>query len=342
MKLAFKKWNKIPQYRNIIQSVHMHHDFAGKDELDNPIYKHTTDYPTLRFTGTVKIHGTNAQITYKKGLGIQVGKRSSLIGQDQLGAHFGFNQFVQVQYQQEFIDWFEELEKFYGLTESQQLIIYGEWAGGNIQRGVAVTQLPKSFYIFGVRILEEINDELTSSDLIVKNLPACPVDRVYNINEFPTYEIDIDFNNPKASQNELVEITNKVEEECPVASQLGISGIGEGVVWKNEETGLMFKVKGEKHSVSGVKILAEVDPAVLQNIQDFVSHVVTENRVKQAIQETEAITKQDTGKLLKWVSQDIITEESDVLKASGLEWKQVASGVSNRARLMFFLEIDKL
>jgi hypothetical protein len=338
MKLQFKKWNKIPQYRNIIQSVHMHHDFVGKDELDNPIYKHTSDYPKLKFTGTIKLHGTNAQITYKKRLGIQVGKRSSLIDQNQLGAHFGFNQFVQVQYQQEFIDWFKELEQYYNLKETQQLIIYGEWAGGNIQNTIALTQLPKSFYIFGVKILEE--DEVITHP--VHDLPVCQTDNVYNITDFPTYEIEIDFNNPKASQNKLVEITNKVEKECPVATQLGIKGIGEGVVWNNEETGLMFKVKGEKHSVSNVKTLAEVDPVVLQNIQDFASYVVTENRVKQAIQEVEASTKADTGKLLKWISQDIIAEETDVLKASGLEWRQVASVVSNKARLMFFLRIDKL
>jgi hypothetical protein len=40
--MIFKKWNKIPQFRGILQSLHAAHDFTGKDDLGNAIYKNTT------------------------------------------------------------------------------------------------------------------------------------------------------------------------------------------------------------------------------------------------------------------------------------------------------------
>jgi hypothetical protein len=340
-KLQFKKWSKIPQYRSIIQSIQMNHDFVGKDDLDNPIYKHTSDYPTIEFKGTIKIHGTNAQISYKKGLPIQVGKRSSLIEQDRLGGHFGFNQFVQVDHQQEFIDWFKVLDEKYNLSDDEQLIIYGEWAGNGVQSGVAIGELPKAFYIFGAQVLKDGK----VIHLSVQDLPDCPVSRVFNIHEFPVYEMSIDFNNPKASQNKLIELTLAVEELCPVADKQGVKGIGEGIVWRGfyKDQFHTFKVKGKKHSSGNkVKTLAEIDPAVLQNIQDFVTHVVTEGRVKQAIHELQINSRQDTGKFLKWISEDILAEELDTLNASDLQWSEVNKAISRRARLMYFLEIDKL
>ena len=82
-----------------------------------------------------------------------------------------------------------------------------------------------------------------------------------------------------------------VEQECPVAKKLGISGIGEGVVWTNitehpmlENTHLFFKVKGQEHSVSHVTSLAMVDTEKVKNIAEFIETVVTENRLKQGLE----------------------------------------------------------
>lgn len=336
--MKFIKYHKIPQFRDVIRTIQTQSDFKGKDEEGNPIYE-KSEYPILEFKGTVKLHGTNAQISYKNGE-IKIGKRSSLIGTEHLYAHFGFNQFVQVQHQQAFIDWFKSLDPM--LDEGDQLIIYGEWAGTGIQKSVAISELPKSFYIFGVKVIDEDNNEYwhdSNQELFKPNIP-----NVYNINDFPTYSIKIDFNNPKAVQNTLVELTTKVEEECPVSSQLGVKGIGEGIVWTSfwKDEKYIFKVKGEKHSVSKVKTLADVDPVELQNINDFVNYACTVNRVEQAIQETGADSRSKTPDLLRWIANDIIKEETDVLVKNGLEWKQVAKQVSHRARLIYFELLDKL
>jgi len=67
-------------------------------------------------------------------------------------------------------------------------------------------------------------------NMVLNNISS--ENKIYNIYDFPTWEIEIDMENPKQIQNQLIEITNSVESKCPVSSQLGSDGIGEGVVWK--------------------------------------------------------------------------------------------------------------
>ena len=66
-----KKYPSIDQFRNVIRAVKTNHDYQGKDtETGEPIYQHTSPYPTLTFNGTVKIHGCldeNTLITLANG-----------------------------------------------------------------------------------------------------------------------------------------------------------------------------------------------------------------------------------------------------------------------------------
>lgn len=52
-----KKFTDIGQFRNVVRAVKSRHDYKGRDENDDPIYGHTTPYPTLKFRGTPKLHG---------------------------------------------------------------------------------------------------------------------------------------------------------------------------------------------------------------------------------------------------------------------------------------------
>ena len=62
--------------------------------------------------------------------------------------------------------------------------------------------------------------------------------RVYNIEQFDTFEVTIDFADEKSKDEAIAkmsECTRGVREECPVAKALGASGKpmnGEGIVWK--------------------------------------------------------------------------------------------------------------
>lgn len=57
-----KKFPSIEQFRNTVKSVQLTHDYVGRDTNEDPIYEHISDYPVVQFTGTVKLHGTNAAI----------------------------------------------------------------------------------------------------------------------------------------------------------------------------------------------------------------------------------------------------------------------------------------
>lgn len=345
--MKFQKYPKIQQFRNIVRDINLNADYKGKDEFENPIYEQSVK-PILNFRGTVKLHGTNASVYYAPDEGLRVGKRSSLLADDALTAHMGVNQFVMVEKKDYFLNLMRRVKSIFFGYENEQIILHGEWAGQGIQKGVGVSQLPKSFYIFDCQIYNPKRDEsiwldIRSIDIKTGHRGSKVEPNIYKITDFPTYEIEIDFNNPGLVQNKLVELTNEVEKECPVAKQLGVLGTGEGIVWKTEwnHRRYMFKVKGEKHSISKVKKLASVDPEVLKNINEFVSYACTKNRIEQAINETKAKEKKDMPDLLRWMANDIIQEEIDVLKANNLEWKQVAKDCANRVRQYFFEKIER-
>ena len=210
-----------------------------------------------------------------------------------------------------------------------------------IQKGVGISFLPqKSLFIFGIKVQDEW--------LPVKEISSvcCDQSGIYNIMNFPTREITIDFNNPIFSQNELVKATEEVEEECPVSKQLGIeeSLLGEGLVWTPndpelaKDSGNFFKTKGEKHSISKTKSVAAVCPEKLRSVQAFIDYAVTDNRLEQGIGEV-GLDQKLVGQFIGWVNKDINKEEGDVLEESNLTMKDVGKFTANKARQYY---LDKL
>lgn len=339
--MKFKAYPKIKQFRDIVRAVQTRSDFKGQDEDGNPIYE-KSERPTLKFKGTTKLHGTSAGICYTPTKGLVAQKRSSFLPVESLdGVHFGFNEFVQGRRKTQLLSWMEKLHNKY-CTPYQQITVYGEWAGQGVQKSVAISELQKTFYVFDVRVYDEVLDQSEWITLEEEDKPE--ILGVCYVDDFECWEMEIDFNQPQNSQNQLVDLTLKVEEQCPISKYFGIDGIGEGIVWTAYWKGerYCFKVKGEKHSTSKVKKLASVDPEVLKNIQEFVDYACTQNRMDQAIMETEADSKRNTPDVLRWMANDIIKEESDVLESNNLTWKQVAKEVSDKTRRYFFEKLDKL
>ncbi len=338
----FNKYPSIDQFRNVVRQVTSMTQYQGKDEEGKAIYDNTVSLPTLTFKGTVKLHGTNAGVGYNPSTGeIWAQKRTDLCTVEKDNAGFAF--FVEknkMAFEHIFgliVDY-----KMFGDVKSEDTItLYGEWCGGNIQKGVALSELDKMFVIFGLKI----NEEWVSCHELYLGAES---KGIYNINIFPTFSIDIDFNNPALSQNELSDLTIAVEEECPVGKALGVSGIGEGIVYTNDDMDhrLQFKVKGEKHSATKVKKLAKVDTEKLNSISEFVEYAVTENRLNQGIEQVfttkgEEIDIKQMGAFLKWVMSDICKEEMDTLVENNLEPKDVAKSVSNKARGWFMAKLEE-
>ena len=239
------KFPSIEQFRTVVTNINRQFNFVGLDENGEAIYDQTLPKPTLTFKGTVKLHGTNAGVCYNSIDGLWAQSRENIITPTSDNAGFAF--FVESN-KATFIGLIEEVSETEELDLSKNTVsIYGEWCGGNIQKGVGITKLEKSFFIFGVKIspIVDIND----ADAVKAN-PAYWVDytylkanekRIYNINDYETYSIDIDSNMPQLKQNELSDITIKVEEECPVAKAFGFFVWKDNIAYENEEGRIWFE-----------------------------------------------------------------------------------------------------
>jgi hypothetical protein len=313
------KYPSIGQFRNLVKDI----QFAYKGAL-----------PAVRMVGTVKVHGTNASVVIT-GSGDQYPQsRSNIIsvGSDNMGFaawHHGNRDL--------FRGFADKIRRDCELESDDTIVIYGEWAGKGIQRGVAVSDVDKFFYAFGVKVILTDDSEKWLKDYpLIHCEPGIIDSRMVWVDS-----IEIDFNSPQSIVNTLVDITNNIEHQCPVGKFFGVEGVGEGVVWRYiDDKGNLFqcKVKGEKHSSSKVKKLAEVDTEKLNSVREFVDYAVTENRMSQGFKEVcnDIADRKMLGKFIKWVSTDVVKEESDTLAESGLCMKDVGGALSRKAKDWFF------
>ena len=318
-----KPFTDIGQFRDVIRGVKSHCDYKGKDENGDNVYAHDKPYPTLRFRGTVKLHGTNASIIkYADGNYVFQSRENEL---ELTKDNARFMALMSAKPYQKLFD---------GIEFNEWCGIYGEWCGEGIQKGVAIATLPKMFVIFAVRIDGVYQDMDDYAHLKMEE------HGIYNITQFPYWDLDIDFNYPEIAQNKLIEITMQVEKECPVGKYFGVSGAGEGVVWVHnniaEGTRYVMKVKGEKHQNSKVKTLTTVNVEEVENMRAFIDYAVTENRMEQGISKLIEnhipIDIRSTGDFIKWVYNDVIKEESDTIIANKIDVKKLGAAVSAKAK----------
>jgi len=330
---------KIAQFRNVVSNINREITFTGLDEDGKAIYDPSIKKPTLTFKGTVKLHGTNASVCFNSENGFWIQSRQNIITVEKDNAGFAF--FAESR-KSEFLTLLEILaDEDDNIDAECTISIYGEWAGKGIQKGVGISQLDKAFYVFGVKVSKPQDEEFNSYWIDSSNVRNTEC-RIFNVEDYETYSIDVDFNMPQLAQNKCGEITEKVENECPISKAFGIdNGLGEGVVWSVEykDSVHRFKVKGDKHSVTKVKKLASVDIEKLKTIQDFINYSVTENRFNQAIENVfgkEDLDVKKMGDFIRWFVKDITSEEMDTMVENGLETKDVNKYISTKVREMFF------
>jgi len=228
-------------------------------------------------------------------------------------------------------------------TTSQDIAIFGEWCGRGIQKGVAISELPKMFVVFGIALVDSEGDKTYLTREQVEYACAVLPEQIKCIYDFPTYELLIDFENPSESQNKLNAVTEAVEAECPVGKAFGVTGVGEGVVWRcveegYEDSGYWFKVKGSKHSQSKVKTLATVDCERINTIKELADRLAHNGRLEQQHQQVfDTLNGGQTdmtkmGDFIKAVMADIFKEDADIIAASGFTGKEISQPVFNLCR----------
>ena len=293
----FKSYESIDSLSNHVYKLKKIHDYKGQNEEGNPIYQHTTPYPVIKYTGKVKLHGTNACISIIDGV-VSFQKRSAIL--EGKADNAGFKAHFRGKENQ-----LKELYKHLG----NEVYIFGEWCGYSVQKNVACSQVEKFFCIFSVFAGGKYHD---IEDVSIPEL------RIFNINSGKTYEVEIDMGNPELSEDYINNATNETEKECSFTKNVfGISGIGEGVVWYNDNIPC-FKTKGLLHKISGKESRIKVEIPMFQESVDFVNSVVTTARVEQCLTELNlSPIKSNYGKIIPWVIGDILKEELITIDSNG-------------------------
>lgn len=309
--------------------------------------------PTHTFIGTVKLHGSNASVRYVHATGELIPQsRNRVLSLDSDNA--GFAWFVET-HKQAILDLILSIYPHDNDGSMyKELTLFGEWCGGNIQKKVALSEAPKHWVLFAMKLkLSKYGDD---TDAIYVPLPDDVYNNsigVYNIYQIPTYEVTVDFLNPEHASQELYDLTLAVEKEDPwVKTMFGISGIGEGIVWAaKDHPGLSrawFKTKGLLHKNEGDTSKVhkiQIDDDKLASIKELVQAILPEWRLEQGVSYLKEndidLTPQNTGNYLKWIAKDILKEETSTIAASGFDWKQVQGQVMQTARNYYLTEIQK-
>lgn len=168
------------QFRDVIETVQKH------------------SYRKRTFVGTIKLHGTNAAVVFDKHAGFHCQSRNHIISpaMDNLGfARFMYPLAERFLLERLLADC-PILRRHYDRGDT--IVVYGEWCGGSIQKNVALCALRRMFVIFKIRI-GRVKPPVWIDPQHWSHL-RWPEQSIYNIYDFPTYTLEIDFNRPELSR----------------------------------------------------------------------------------------------------------------------------------------------
>lgn len=333
------KFPSVGSFRNATREVRLRATFVGKDRLGSPIYDNSRMPPTLKYVGTIKVRGIKSSIIQPKGesaLTVLSGNREVSIDDD----NFGFAQFVLEEVSDEYwSNFFSAIRSHCLVDDDAAVTIYGDWMEGESRGEVATGKLDRMFIVSAIRFGEDAAAKWLSPQKM-ESMPVLEHKRVKNAFDFPHYELEIDFANPKSSQDTLNSLTSKVKE-FPGANALGMSEVVDGIVWRCASDNYLdprfwFKVKVRKESLFRKKESSHVDPEVKRAITRA---LLTEQRLVRGIEflrsVNEEILEGSTGVFLRWIVKDVFQEEFEAIEGSGLTDKKVRKIISSEARKWF-------
>ncbi|KVP75221.1 hypothetical protein WJ96_05545 [Burkholderia ubonensis] len=346
--MNLRKFSEIEQFRHVVADVIHSAEYIGQDSNNEPMYDKSRAKPVLTFKGTVKLHGTNCGVAFDMLTG-EVKAQSHFRYLSAEDDNFGFCAWINSDEGARDVSILgfsvmsvAPLER--ANTPLIGMRVFGEWCGPTVNGKTAIGQLPLRWVVFGVLLtFADGREEWMQVDAVSahwKSMNPAETSLVHFITDYPRYSIDIDFNQPEASLDELERLTLEVEAECPVAKAHGIDGgLGEGIVWENFHPKLgrlTFKTKGMKHKGTRNSRIVQIEPEVLASMEAFTEAVLTESRLEQGfgiiVADHGKVTRDHIGTFLKWVGQDVLKEETDTMEASGLERQQVMGRINQRAK----------
>ena len=298
----------------------------------------TDGLPTLTFRGSEKLHGENMAVAFScSEMWVQGRNQVRTI----LGDQNGMAAFVEARKEsfQFIID--KVTDRHFINTTTHTVVLDGEWAGGNIQRGnAACSGTDKAFYLFDY--FRAVNNETGIETLYPTTEIGLPDKGIYNLQAFESYTITLDFSNPTKCEEDLKALALSIENNSPIANHFGLTdNVGEGAyLWcEYKDTMLRLKTKGEKH---GGKPKAPRTPKVMVSpeevlvMETLADKVTPPWRLTQAITESNATEMKHLGQVIKWVIADVAKEEAPTLAEAGVELKNLSRYISTIVKEYYF------
>lgn len=292
------------------------------------------------FVAREKIHGTNFSVIITKD-SISPAKRTGPITETE--KFFGYEDLMA-----KYKTHFEEIQSAYIGNGITQIQIFGEYAGGNIQKEVDYGD--KDFYVFDIVFTrgEEINymaDDFVTKLCFAHHLKMAPLIGIGTIDEL--LKLPVEYDSVVNEYNKLFESKGGIVTHMKFDQPPAKDNVSEGLVIKPVNPMFLkggsriaikyktdaFKEKGKGKSPAVPTPLPPEDLVLLEKFSEF----VTWNRVSNVISHIGEVTAKDFGKVLGLTMRDIFVEA----EREGLDISQAQqpSKLKNELQKMVQLEI---
>jgi RNA ligase len=318
----------IPSFPNLIRDLKKHSAFKG------------IAIPNMTFTGTVKLHGTTGSIVRTMNEGeyaYRLQSRNRIISLQE--DNMGFARFIDGLGNTVVADFVAGLASLTNNID-EILTVFGEFCGGNVQKHVALTQLPFMFVVFALRVGDAEHGRYIPIPKTTRFWEEMNSHRLYDVRQFGTFEETIDFNDPdslSASKARIDVLTAEVDAACPAGLYLGVRGHGEGIVWISDNPKHVFKSKGTSHTPAVKEKGKEKKKAGGEGegegegagaLSRSMANDLVMKRVEQALEQDTTKTP-SIGEFMRWLKADITKEDMEDIKESGIPiklfWNDVMS-----------------
>ncbi|EFQ94140.1 hypothetical protein CFE70_004907 [Pyrenophora teres f. teres 0-1] len=208
-----------------------------------------TPLAPIPIIGTVKLHGTHADILIYPTNAIIFQSRNLTnltTSKDNAGfaAAMSSKTAALLHLRDLYLVRWRELNPTATLHQDVPVLIAGEWVGEKIQKDVAISQLSRRFVVVSVKVNGVWQDDQEYADISLDQFD------IYNVSRAGLYHATLHPQDIARTATEVEQLAEQVAACCPFAATFGVTGLGEGIVWKmacdryNGDASLWFKTKG--------------------------------------------------------------------------------------------------
>ncbi|KAF2710258.1 hypothetical protein K504DRAFT_255312 [Pleomassaria siparia CBS 279.74] len=316
-------------------------------KLGNPF-----DLPeNIPIVGTVKLHGTHADILVysDKTIVFQSRNKSNLLTtSDNQGfaTSMTSKSSTILSLRSQYLDRWRLHNPNSELDKTQPVVIAGEWIGSKIQKDVALCQLSKRFVIISVKINGSwvLDSEYAGIE--------APEDDIYNISRGGLYSSLLYPLDPEGTSENIEPMAESVADNCPFAESFGVTGAGEGIVWKlipyHSDPDLWFKTKGGRFKPNFTPAPKKPAQGILEKRKAAAKlakawcygyrlrqgwEYLAEKHIERSLK--------GIGAFIKWMQNDILLEEEGYIDEHGVDKQMLKTEIVKIAKSWFLEQLKE-